>query len=156
MSQATFKREIEQDIDKRAKDRSKRKEQSDTLKRRGNNAFRQSDFVKALSCYNDAINYTRDSPLLYLNRALTYLNLHLYEQCVADCKLALKLDEDSMKAWLYLIKCYMYLKDDKKFRNAVKEVKKAHPDQGNYINDYIDEVRRNFEEIDNEESFEFM
>lgn len=44
-----------------------------------------------------AIDETRDSAMLYENRALTCLNLELYQRTVEDCDWALRLNTSSLK-----------------------------------------------------------
>lgn len=132
----------EYDATHASKDRAMRKERSNIFKRRGNNAFRQGDLDKALSCYNESINNIQDSAVLYTNRALTFIDLNMFEKAIEDCKNALKIDEDSMKAWLYLAKSYINL-GDRQFEYAIRQLKNRHPTQSAYIDEYIHEVKRN-------------
>lgn len=39
----------------------------------GNEAFRKGEYEKAISMYSKAIDHVKDSPILYNNRALTYI-----------------------------------------------------------------------------------
>lgn len=39
----------------------------------GNDAFRTGEYEKAISMYSKAIDHVKDSPVLYNNRALTYI-----------------------------------------------------------------------------------
>lgn len=39
----------------------------------GNDAFRSGEYEKAISMYSKAIDHVKDSPVLYNNRALTYI-----------------------------------------------------------------------------------
>lgn len=41
--------------------------------RMGNDAFKKQNYDKAVDLYNKAIDTIRDSPVLYCNRALTYI-----------------------------------------------------------------------------------
>lgn len=41
--------------------------------RLGSEAFREFDYQRALCMYNKAIDHVKDSPILYNNRALTYI-----------------------------------------------------------------------------------
>lgn len=41
--------------------------------RMGNDAFRNGEYEKAISMYSKAIDHVKDSPVLYNNRALTYI-----------------------------------------------------------------------------------
>lgn len=50
------------------------------LLRMGNKAFRDDDVETAVSLYSRAIDMVRDSPILYNNRALSYIKLSLYKR----------------------------------------------------------------------------
>lgn len=39
----------------------------------GNQAFRKKEYEKAISFYTKAIDQVKDSPILYNNRALSYI-----------------------------------------------------------------------------------
>lgn len=39
----------------------------------GNEAFRSGEYEKAIGMYSKAIDHVKDSPVLYNNRALTYI-----------------------------------------------------------------------------------
>lgn len=39
----------------------------------GNDAFRNGDYERACSMYTKAVDHIKDSPVLYNNRALTYI-----------------------------------------------------------------------------------
>jgi tetratricopeptide repeat protein 12 len=46
----------------------------------GNKSFREGDIETAVSLYSRAIDMVRDSPILYNNRALSYIKLSLYKR----------------------------------------------------------------------------
>jgi tetratricopeptide repeat protein 12 len=46
----------------------------------GNGAFRSGEYEKAVSMYSKAIDQVRDSPILYNNRALSYIRLSLFKR----------------------------------------------------------------------------
>lgn len=41
--------------------------------RLGNDAFRKGEYERAITMYTKAIDHVKDSPVLYNNRALTYI-----------------------------------------------------------------------------------
>lgn len=88
---------------------------------------------KLYQCVFQAIDEVRDSCLLYTNRALTCLNLHLYNRVINDCNMALKLDENSMKALLFKAEALQHLGNDEESKEVVKEVLDKHPNHNEYI-----------------------
>lgn len=71
----------------------------------------------------------RDSCVLYLNRALTLLNLGLYSRAITDCDWALKLNEKSLKARLYKGKAYFEMGEEEKCKEWMDETKGMFPDK---------------------------
>lgn len=61
------------------------------LKLEGNEFFGRKDFESALSKYTKAINLDEANPILYSNRAATYLNLSNWKRAIDDCDTGLKL-----------------------------------------------------------------
>lgn len=47
----------------------------------GNDAFRKCEYERAVSMYTKAIDHVKDSPVLYNNRALTYIRFAPHIQC---------------------------------------------------------------------------
>lgn len=90
-----FRQEVERDAARRAHERKNRESVAENMRkymypiqiipariyidnnsiifRLGNAAFRESDYERALCMYNKAIDHIKDSPILYNNRALTYI-----------------------------------------------------------------------------------
>ncbi|GLV43654.1 uncharacterized protein CBL_07019 [Carabus blaptoides fortunei] len=143
MSQEAFMREVEKDAKKRFEDKKIRKEKSDTLKIQANKAYRRGEYERALSLYNKAIELIRDSCTLYINRALTYMQLKFYEKAIKDCETALKLNESCLKAWLYLAKAYYKLDDQQKSDECIAEALKRNQDKEETINDYVHDYKSN-------------
>lgn len=46
----------------------------------GNGAFRNGEYEKAVSLYGKAIDQVKDSPILYNNRALSFIRLSLFKR----------------------------------------------------------------------------
>jgi len=70
----------------------------------------------------------KDSCLLYTNRALTCLNLSLYSRVISDCEWAHKLNEKSLKAWLYKARAYHEMGEEDKACDCLKEAESRNPD----------------------------
>lgn len=71
--------------------------------------------------------------MLYNNRALSYINLKLYDKAKEDLKWALKLNEDCLKSWLLLAKANFLNKSYEEYRNAVEEALARNPKSEDFI-----------------------
>jgi import receptor subunit TOM70 len=72
-----------------------------TFKTKGNSAYQQRQFVKAVDYYTRAIEVAATAdPIFYSNRAASYINFSppRYDLVVEDCDAALKLDPTYVKA----------------------------------------------------------
>lgn len=141
MSQEAFMREVEKDAKKRYEDKKILKEKSDTLKIQANKAYRRGDYERALSLYTKSTDLIRDSCVLYLNKALTYMQLNMPEKAIKDCEMALKLNEKSLKCWLCLAKAYYRVGDIKKSDECIAEALKRNQDEEETINKYVEEYK---------------
>lgn len=107
----------------------------------GNQAFRNGEFEKATLTYSRAIDQVRDSPILYNNRALSYIRLSLYKRAIIDCDFVLnKLDEKNLRSWLYRAKAYYLLGEQRLYEKSVLEAKKHHPKEISYIEKIVTEI----------------
>lgn len=140
MSQEAFMEEVSRDADQRYKDRKIRQEKADTLKVQGAKAFRRGEFEKAVTLYTKAIDHIKDSPLLYNNRALAYINLGFYDKAVDDATKALELNETSLKAGLLLAKAYFLKNNQAKFQSVIDDVKNKNQNKITFINEYVEEL----------------
>jgi dyslexia susceptibility 1 candidate gene 1 protein len=73
--------------------------QAEWIGNRGRFFFKNEDYKSALHLYSLAIKQDPTNPVHYSNRALCYLKLEDYVQCVNDCNTALTVlsDEDRKK-----------------------------------------------------------
>ncbi|KAK1308310.1 hypothetical protein QJS10_CPA09g01645 [Acorus calamus] len=78
------------------------------LKNKGNQFFVNGDYEKALSFYSQALRFAPMSAndtdkdlvaVLYVNRASSFHNLGLLEECIHDCNRAVVLSHQYAKAW---------------------------------------------------------
>ncbi|GMY23971.1 translocon at the outer membrane of chloroplasts 64 [Fagus crenata] len=77
------------------------KEQSaEIAKEKGNQAFKDKQWQKAVGFYTEAIKLSGTNATYYNNRALAYLELGSYLQAEADCTQAINLDKKNVKAYL--------------------------------------------------------
>lgn len=77
------------------------KEQSaEIAKEKGNQAFKDKQWQKAIGFYTEAIKLSGANATYYSNRALAYLELGSYLQAEADCNQAINLDKKNVKAYL--------------------------------------------------------
>ena len=103
--------------------------------------------------YSKAIDQVRDSPILYNNRALSYICLSLFKRAVIDCDFVLsKLDEKNLRAWLYRAKAYFHLEETRLYEKSIAEAKKHNPKEIAYIDKIIREIENKDESI--EQTFE--
>lgn len=83
--------------------------------------------------FYQAIGQIKDSPLLYNNRALTYINLKLFDKAKEDLNWALKLNEDCLKSWLLLAKVNFLENRKFEFEHCLKEATERNPEYKTFI-----------------------
>ena len=59
---------------------------------------------------------------------MTCLKLRLYSRVISDCEWANKLNENSLKAWLYKARAYHEMGEEDKTRDCLKEAESRNPD----------------------------
>jgi DnaJ family protein C protein 7 len=95
-------------------------------KEEGNKAYIAGRLKEAYSLYTEALKIDPSNKSvnakLFFNRATVCSRLGRFNEAVADCSSALKLDENYRKALLQRAKCYMELRD---FDKAVSDYEKA-------------------------------
>ncbi|CAH1099496.1 unnamed protein product [Psylliodes chrysocephalus] len=143
MSQEAFMREVEKDADKRFREKLVRKEKMRTFKKQATLAFRREEYEKALTLYNKAIDQIKDCVVLYNNRALTCINLKLYDKAESDLDWALRINEDCVKSWLLLAKAHYLQNKITEYKNDIKEALQRNPDMEDFIQDYIKNLEQN-------------
>ncbi|CAF1261409.1 unnamed protein product [Rotaria magnacalcarata] len=111
---------------------STEKAEADLIKLQANQAFKDSDYEKAIELYTKAI-HTHPDAILYSNRSVAYLRREWYGFALIDAKKALEYDPKYIKAYYRRASAYMALG---KFTAALSDyeyVKKVLP----YDNDAI-------------------
>lgn len=141
MDQRAFMAAIESDANKRFKERKEREKIAQGLRKAGNQAFRNGDYEQAISFYNKAIDTVRDSPVLYNNRALSYIRIGLYKRAIIDCDFVLdKLDDKNLRAWLCRAKGYLNLGELRNYERSIAEAKKLNPKDIAYIEEIVSNI----------------
>lgn len=92
------------------------------FKEQGNQAYKNQDYAKAITCYSKAIEIDQLDPSYFTNRALCYFNINKFEECIKDCDRALRINNDLPKAWKKKSQSYLNLL---KFDEAVEAAKQA-------------------------------
>ncbi|KAJ4961745.1 hypothetical protein NE237_021655 [Protea cynaroides] len=75
-------------------------ESAEIAKEKGNIAYKDKQWQKAISFYTEAIKLSEKNATYYSNRAAAYLELGSYVQAEADCSTAIGLDKKNVKAYL--------------------------------------------------------
>ncbi|KAG2250391.1 hypothetical protein Bca52824_080527 [Brassica carinata] len=75
-------------------------ESAEIAKEKGNQAFKEKQWQKAIGMYSEAIKLNDKNGTYYSNRAAAYLELGSFRQAEADCTKALALDKKNIKAYL--------------------------------------------------------
>ncbi|XP_044762978.1 uncharacterized protein LOC123319945 [Coccinella septempunctata] len=142
MSQEAFMREVERDADRRYKERKIRQEKMETLKKQATLAFNREDFIKALSCYNKALDLVKDNHNLFLNRGLTHIKLKLYDKALVDIDRAIYLNENSLKGYLLKAKILFLTGKNGDMKKISEEAKEKHPEKADFIDGYIKDLNQ--------------
>lgn len=72
--------------------------------------------------------------MLYNNRCLTNIKLKLYENAISDAKFALRLDEDHLRARLFLAKALYLNGNIDEYESTIEEARNRHGSQISFIN----------------------
>ena len=91
-------------------------------KEQGNEAFRNGQFKKAVEWYTSAILINDANPVLFTNRAQALLKIGKALDASHDCRQAIKLKADFIKAYIHLAKA---LKELGEFQEAIDILERA-------------------------------
>ena len=92
------------------------------FKEKGNKAFRQRKYEEAIEEYTFALQVNDTNPVFYTNRAQAFLRLGKAMFAAQDCRHALKLKPDFVKAFIHLAKA---LKELGAFQEAIATLERA-------------------------------
>lgn len=100
------------------------KEEAESFKNKGNDAFKAEKYEEAISFYSKSIKLaekdSRDLATYLKNRAAAYLKTKEYEKVIADCTKALQIIPEDPKALFRRSQAYEYLG---KFEEAYRDAK---------------------------------
>ncbi|XP_037818881.1 tetratricopeptide repeat protein 12 [Lucilia sericata] len=143
MDKFTFMKQLEQDAEERTKNKRERERIAQNFRSLGNEAFRKQSYEKAINMYTKAIDHVKDSPILYNNRALSYMKLKNYKRAIMDCDYVLnKLEEKNLRSWLYRAAAYKRCGDEKNYETSIKLARKSNPKKTDFIDDFLDKFAR--------------
>ncbi|XP_032053310.1 E3 ubiquitin-protein ligase CHIP [Aythya fuligula] len=92
-------------------------------KEQGNRLFGGRKYPEAAAAYGRAINRNPLVAVYYTNRALCYLKMQQHDKALADCKRALELDGQSVKAHFFLGQCQMEMES---YDEAIANLQRAY------------------------------
>ncbi|RDD39667.1 Tetratricopeptide repeat protein 12 [Trichoplax sp. H2] len=151
IDQEAFCRSLQLDAEERSERRKKREEIANRHKDQGNKYFREGQFDLAIAEYTKAIETAKHITVYYTNRAQAYVKLKDWDSCIADCDMALRIDEKFLKAYVHyskaLIQQAKYDEADKILNTAVEKTKR-----NKIIQDYktLNEIARQGKTEENE------
>lgn len=106
--------------------------ESEALKVEGNGYFSSGDYISALTKYTEAICMSKTNPVLYSNRAATYIKLASWNNAIQDCNKGLELIDEhrsmgkgkALKVKLLWRKS-IALRNNNEVKNALMSINKA-------------------------------
>lgn len=103
---------------------------SEVAKIAGNKFFASGDYISALTAYTESIVLNRTNPILYSNRAATFLKLESWNNAVKDCETAITLiEQEKISKSALLVKLLwrksIGLRNIEQFQNALGTINKA-------------------------------
>ncbi|XP_057964966.1 E3 ubiquitin-protein ligase CHIP isoform X2 [Malania oleifera] len=96
--------------------------QAELLRKDGNNYFKKDRFGAAIDAYTEAITLCPNVPVYWTNRALCHRKRNDWTKVEEDCKRALQLDCNSVKAH-YILGLALLQKEE--YAEGVRELEKA-------------------------------
>ncbi|KAI8044300.1 tetratricopeptide repeat protein 12 [Drosophila gunungcola] len=141
-NQFTFMRQVDPDPDDRILARKQREDVAETFRRMGNFEYRKINFGLAKDYYTKGLEYIKDTPVLYVNRAMCYIKLREYKLSIMDCDYVIaKVDENYLRAWLYRAVAYKRLNDEANYEYSVDQARRLNRSEAAFIDDFVDKMR---------------
>uniref|UniRef100_A0A6M2F9M0 Amidase domain-containing protein n=1 Tax=Populus davidiana TaxID=266767 RepID=A0A6M2F9M0_9ROSI len=97
---ASLQEQAETHVKSKSRNTDSGENSAEMAKEKGNQAFKEKQWKKAISYYNEAIKLNDKNATYYSNRAAAYLELGSFHQAEADCSEAINLDKKNVKAYL--------------------------------------------------------
>ncbi|CAD7014409.1 unnamed protein product [Ceratitis capitata] len=76
-----------------------KRKRANEVKDRGNKCVKLGEYEKAIYEYTTAIDIFPEDPVFFSNRALCYLKMERYNECIEDCEHAIEIDNLAVKAY---------------------------------------------------------
>ncbi|KAL7390351.1 hypothetical protein ABVT39_019428 [Epinephelus coioides] len=120
-----YLRELEKELTEEEKE--SRRQQSLTLKEKGNSQFKAGEWREAERSYKEAlvlcpVCFSKERSVLFSNRAAARLHLNLKDQAISDCTSAIKLNPEYVRALLRRAELY---EQTEKLDEALEDYKKV-------------------------------
>ncbi|XP_034486635.1 tetratricopeptide repeat protein 12 [Drosophila innubila] len=142
LNQFTFMRQIDQTLEQRTQTRIERERVANNFRRLGNSAYRKEQFSNAIEMYTRGLEYIKDTPVLYINRACCYLKLRNFNLAIIECNNILtKLDPKYLRAFLYRAIAYKRLNDEKNYEESIYQAKRLNSREMEFIDDFLEKMR---------------
>lgn len=77
---------------------TKSQDRDEAERERGNEYYKQGNFEQAIKFYTRSIGFNPRNPVVYSNRAMSYLKIKDYSSAESDCSCALELDPEHTKS----------------------------------------------------------
>ncbi|KAM5246751.1 tetratricopeptide repeat protein 12 isoform 2-T2 [Ctenodactylus gundi] len=140
ISRDAFLASVEKDAKERAKRRKENKALAEALKKKGNEAFANGDYKRAVLHYSEGLEKLKDMKVLYTNRAQAYIKLGDYQKALVDCDWALKCDENYAKAYFHMGKAHLALKNYSASRESYQKISEINPKLQTQVKGYLHQV----------------
>ena len=143
---------LEKEMNESAKQRDLSKKKAMKLKDEANESVKQQKYRKAIRLYSEALDESKSIMSLYTNRALCYLKVNEFPNCIKDCERVieyLEVFDDQMEdnKDLYakaLVRKALALSKMKNFEEAIDLLKQAYDTVKN------EEIRKTLDSIEKE------
>ncbi|XP_315121.5 RNA polymerase II-associated protein 3 isoform X1 [Anopheles gambiae] len=102
---------------------------AEILKERGNKQCKLGNYQEAIELYTQAIDTYGDNAGYYSNRALCYMNLDLFDECLADCSTSIEKDPKYVKAYYRRMQAYERLGESEKAAAECRQILQLSQDE---------------------------
>lgn len=105
---------------------------ADKFKEKGNQSVKTADYAKGAEFYTKAIDLFDSDPAYYTNRALCFLKLEKFDDCVADCSKAIALKPELSKSYYRRMLAFESLEKHVAALEDCKKVMELEPNKSIY------------------------
>lgn len=106
---------------------------ADKFKEKGNSCVKSLDYAKGADFYTKAIDLYDSDPAYYTNRALCFLKLEKFDDCIADCSKAIELKPELSKSYYRRMLAYEALEKNVAALDDCKKVMELEPNKSIYV-----------------------